>query len=312
MIGPRKQKGSSSAAGEQSWRALPGGSKRTSIKSPQARKRRKLKIARLLAVLLVFFGLIAAIVWAVVAFKNRKEPIHLATPSKPVEQIIFDTDGVLPPSWLGSVIELRRDTAMMEVDIYGIKQQLEAQGQVKFASVERHFPNALRINLQEHEPVMRMRVMGKNGQPELRIVSREGTLYHGVGYPQATLHQLPFVVPYHHREGGVLPLRGIDKVADLLEVTRRTQPNFFKGWKLVSLEHYSGDPELPGQVIEVRTTLVPRIIFGFNTSFEQQLDRLAVIINYVQSRGNPALKRIDLSLSGSAAVQFESGRISTF
>ena len=119
-----------------------------------------------------------------------------------------------------------------------------------------------------------MRVMGANDQPELRIVSREGTIYIGVGYPKATLRKLPYVVPYQYPEGGIKPMRGIDKVADLLEVTRRTQPNFFKTWQLVSLEHYSGDPELPGQVIEVRTTIVPRIIFGFNTDFEQQLDRL--------------------------------------
>ena len=115
-----------------------------------------------------------------------------------------------------------------------------------------------------------------------------------------------------HPEGGFRPLRGIDKVANLLETARRTQPNFYKTWQLVSLEHYSGDPELPGQVIEVRTSMVPRIIFGFNTDFAQQLDRLAVVLNYVQDRGNPAIRRIDLSLKDFAAVQFESGRISTF
>ena len=107
-------------------------------------------------------------------------------------------------------------------------------------------------------------------------------------------------------------MRGIGQVAELLEETRRRQANFYKTWELVSLKHYSGNPELPGQVIEVRSSMVPRIIFGFNTSFAQQLDRLAVILNYVQSRGNPAIKRIDLTLPKDAAVQFESGRISTF
>ncbi|MEC8614090.1 MAG: hypothetical protein VXY17_01625, partial [Verrucomicrobiota bacterium] len=108
------------------------------------------------------------------------------------------------------------------------------------------------------------------------------------------------------------PMRGIDQVAELLEETRQAQPNFYKTWKLVSLKHYSGNPELPGQVIEIRSSMVPRIIFGLNNSFAQQIDRLAVILNYVQSRGNPAIKRIDLTLPKDAAVQFESGRISTF
>jgi len=312
MIGDGKHKGSTSAGDKQSWRVLAGGGKRTRVKSPQARKRRQTQIFKILAALLACGLLIGAVVWAIIAFKNREEPIQISTPSNPVEKVIFDTDGVLPSSWLGTVIELRRDTTMMEVDIYALKQQLEAHGQVKSASVERQFPNALKIKIKEHQPVLRMRVMGANEQPELRIVSREGTIYTGVGYPQATLRKLPYLLPYQYPEGGVEPLRGIGQVADLLEVTRRTQPNFYKTWQLVSLQHYSGDPELPGQVIEVRTAMVPRIIFGFNTDFAQQLDRLAVIFNYVQSRGNPAVKRIDLSLPKDAAVQFESGRISTF
>ncbi|MBT63732.1 FtsQ-type POTRA domain-containing protein [Coraliomargarita sp. SDUM461003] len=312
MIGNGKQKGSTSASGQQSWRALAGAPKSTRVKSPQARKRRQNQLFKLFAIFFVSMMLIGCVVWGVIAFKNRKEPIQITTPSKPVEKVLFDTNGVLPSSWLGTVIELRRDTTMMEIDIYKMKQQLEAHGQVVSASVQREFPNALKIEIKEEEPVMRMRVVGRDGKPELRIVSREGTIYQGVGYPQATLSQLPYLVPYRHPEGGFKPLLGIDKVAELLEVARRTQPKFYRTWQLVSLEHYSGDPELPGEVIEVRSPMVPRLIFGFNTSFEQQLDRLSVILKYVQSRGNPAIKRIDLSLPGSAAVQFVSGRISTF
>lgn len=312
MIGGGKHKGSTSAGGEQSWRSLVGRRRSTRIKSPQARKRRQTQILKLLVWIVLLAAFISGMAWAVIAFKNREEPLQIATPSKPVEQIIFDTNGVLPNTWLGTVIELRRDTTMMEVDIHAIKQQLEAHGQVKSASVERQFPNALKIYIQEHEPVMRMRVMGPDDRPELRIISRAGTIYKGVGYAQATLNKLPYVVPYQHPDGRFKPLRGIERVAELLEVTRRTQPNFYKTWKVVSLQHYSGDPEMPGEVIEVRTVTVPRIIFGLNTDFAQQLDRIGVILQYVQSRGNPALKRIDLSLQGSAAVQFESGRISTF
>lgn len=312
MIGGSKNKGSTSAGENQTWRGLDGGSKRTRVDTSQSRKRRQVQVLKILGAFLVCVLLISAVVWAIVAFKEREEPIQITTPSKPVEKVLFDTDGVLPPSWLGTVVELRRDTAMMEIDIHTMKQQLEAHGQVKSASIERQFPNALKIDLKEHEPVLRMRVMGVNGRAEVRIISREGTIYKGIGYPRAALNRLPFVLPYQHSEGGILPMRGIGQVAELLEETRRKQSNFYKTWKLVSLKHYSGNPEFPGQVIEVRTSMVPRIIFGFNTSFAQQLDRLAVILNYVQSRGNPAIKRIDLTLPKDAAVQFESGRISTF
>ena len=312
MIGGSKNKGSTSAGENQTWRGLDGGSKRTRVNSSQSRKRRQVQALKLLGAFLFCVLLISAVVWAIVAFNEREEPIQITTPSKPVEKVLFDTNGVLPPSWLGTVVELRRDTAMMEIDIHTMKQQLEAHGQVKSASIERQFPNALKIDLKEHEPVLRMRVMGVNGRAEVRIISSEGTIYKGIGYPRATLNILPFVLPYRHSEGGILPMRGIGQVAELLEETRRKQSNFYKTWKLVSLKHYSGNLDFPGQVIEVRSSMVPRIIFGFNTSFAQQLDRLAVILNYVQSRGNPAIKRIDLTLPKDAAVQFESGRISTF
>ena len=312
MSGGSKNKGSASAGENQTWRGLDGGSKRTRVNSSQSRKRRQVQALKLLAASLVGVLFISGVVWAIVAFNEREEPIQITTPSKPVERVLFDTNGVLPPSWLGTVVKLRRDTAMMEIDIHSMKQQLEAHGQVKSASIERQFPNALKIHLKEHEPILRMRVMGANEQAGVRIISREGTIYKGIGYPRATLNKLPFVLPYQHPEGGISPMRGIGQVAELLEETRHTQSNFYKTWKLVSLKHYSGNPELPGQVIEVRSSMVPRIIFGFNTSFAQQLDRLAVILNYVQSRGNPAIKRIDLTLPKDAAVQFESGRISTF
>lgn len=312
MIGGGKHKGSTSAGGEQSWRALAGSRKSARINSPQARKRRQTQLLKLMLGLFIMFVLIGAVVWSVVALKQREEPIQISTPSKPVERVLFDTDGVLPDRWLGSVIELRRGMTLMEIDIHQMKQDLESSGQVASASVERDFPDALKIKVKERIPALRIRVAGADGQAVDRIVARDGTLYEGVGYPKATLSKLPFVVPYQYPEGGIKPILGIETVAQLLDVTRRTQPDFYKTWQIVNLKHYTGDPELPGQIIEVKTSMVPRIIFGANSDFAQQLDRLGVIMNYVQSRGNPAVKRIDLSLQGSAAVQFESGRISTF
>jgi len=313
VIGGGRHKGSTSAGGRQSWRELAGGGgQRKRVQSPQARRRRRVQIAKLLAAALICLALIFGLVWFVRSLADREEAIRITTPSKPIARVLFDTDGVLPSRWLGSVIEIRRDTLLMEVNIHALKEQLESQGQVKSASVERQFPDALKIEVREHEPVLRMRVAGREGRPELRIVSRDGTIYEGVGYPEATLNQLPYVSPYVHPEGGIRPLRSIDRVAELLEVARRTQPNFFSTWQLVSLEHFSGDSEMPGEIIEVRTTMIPRLIFGLNLDFAQQLDRLSVIMRYVQERGNPKLKRVDLSLKDSAAVQFESGRISTF
>jgi hypothetical protein len=137
-------------------------------------------------------------------------------------------------------------------------------------------------------------------------------VYTGIGYPEATLQNLPFVQPYRRSDGKVFPMSGIERVSELLQLVRDNEPKLFKTWQVVSLEHYSGDLELPGQVIEIRSTIVPRIIFSALSDYDRQLDRLDYILDYVQNRGNPSLERIDLSLRGSAAVQFSSGRIGTF
>lgn len=311
MFGSGKDKGSTAASGEQSWRELAGSGKRR-INSPQARKRRQEKWLKILLALALVIAVVGGIVWSVIAFKNREKDIEIATPSKPIERILFDTDGVLPDAWLGSVIKLKPGMSMMEADIHGLQTQLESHGQVKSASVMRVFPSDLRIVLKERSPALRLAAAGPDGKPKLKIVARDGTVFEGVGYPKAMLQNLPYVQPYRSPEGKYLPMRGIEYVAQLLDYARENNPRLYGTWQVVSLEHFSGDLELPGQIIEIRSTWVPRIIFSASADFEQQLDRLNYILKYVQDRGNPSIERIDLSLRGSAAVQFSSGRIGTF
>lgn len=311
MIGTGKEKGGTSAKGKQSWRELAGPSRKR-INSPQARKRRQEKWLKLAGGFALLVALIGGIVWAVITVKNREEQIQITPASKPIERIIFDTNGVLPDAWVSSVIDLRPGMSMMEADIHALKKQLEGEGQVKSASVERVFPSDLRILVTEHNPVMRLVLEGKDGRRLQRIVASDGTVYDGIGYPKATLRNLPFVQPHRRADGGFFPMSGIERVSELLERVRKNEPKLFKTWQVVSLEHYTGDLELPGQVIEIRSTVVPRIIFSASSDYDRQLDRLDYILDYVQNHGNPSLERIDLSLRGSAAVQFSSGRIGTF
>ena len=189
---------------------------------------------------------------------------------------------------------------------------MEADVQVKSASVERVFPSDLRIRVKERVPALRLAIAGSDGKRHLRLVARDGVVYDGIGYSKTRLKNLPFVQPYQHVDGSFFPMRGIESVAELLELVRSTEPKLFSTWQVVSLQHYSGALDIPGQVIEVRSTIVPRIIFGSSADYGRQLDRLTYIFEYVRKQGNPSIERIDLSLRGSAAVQFSSGRVGTF
>src|SRR5690606_11036427 len=131
-----------SANGEQSWREL-AGPRRRRINSRQARRRR---LERLFKVALLFLALAAiagAIIWGVTEYKSREEALPIKPPSKPIERILFQTNGVLPNKWLGTVVAIRPGMTMMEADIHQLKQAVEASGQVASASVERVFPSDL-------------------------------------------------------------------------------------------------------------------------------------------------------------------------
>lgn len=311
MIGFNKEKGSTAAAGDQSWRAL-AGSSRARVNSPKAKKRRLLKWFRLLAILAVVGLVVTGLIAALNYLKNTDKVLQVKTPSQPVERVLFYSDGVLPSTWVGSVIELPAGISMMEVDIFALKEKIESQGQIKSASIERVFPGDLKITVQEHSPVLRLVTENGSGKKTVRIVARDGSVYTGIGYKQNTLHRLPYVLPYRHVDGSYFPIRGIDRVADLLEYARNNSPEIVATWQVIALNHYSGDIDLPGQVIEVRSKLVPKIIFSANGDYGTQLDRLKYILHYIRQRGNQSIERIDLSLRGSAAVQFSSGRISTY
>jgi hypothetical protein len=79
---------------------------------------------------------------------------------------------------------------------------------------------------------------------------------------------------------------------------------------VVLLTHYSGEVDLPGEVIEVRSKRdgkTVRLVFGAAHDFKLQLDRLRHIREVARSLRD-ALERVDLSLRDAAAVQFKSGR----
>lgn len=307
----RLDKSSSSAEGSQSWRDLAGPRKRK-INSPQARKRRQGRMIRFVVVVLLLFGCAALVSWAVIQLKDRETEIRIKAPSEPVDEILFRTNGVLPDVWLSSVAEIKPGMTLMEADIFALKDRLESYGQVSTATVERVFPSGLKVIVTERVPVMRFASVDRSGQRQVRIVSRDGSVYEGVGYPTAMLENLPFLDPHRRIDGTIFPLVGLERVAELMDLVSQNDPNLYRTWKVVSLTHYSGDLDLPGQVIEIRSTVVPKIIFSATRDYGRQLDRLHYILNYVNERGSPSIERIDLSLHGAAAVQFSSGRIRSF
>lgn len=300
-----KNKGSRiSAEGKQSWQVLARAPKENRIQSVQARKRRQMQSLKWVFGISAILGitLLVTLKW-----NEYKQSNPIRTHSNTVKKILFRSDGVLSCQWLGSEIRIPKDTALMEIDIYAIKQKLDSIGQVQFATVEREFPDRLNIKIKERVPILRINLANSRGHFENRIVARDGTIYKGIGYSEPTLKRLPYLIPYPHTGTAIQPVRGIETVAQLMEITSETQSWFFESWKVVDLSNYSGDNDLPGQVIKVNTSLIPSIIFGTNKNFDQQLGRLGMILSYLQGQNYLNVQRIDLSTEDDAIVQFKSG-----
>lgn len=308
MMGRGKGKGESGVGGSHSWRELGGvGGRR--VRSPWVWKRRMRQFLKFLWAFAGLCLLSAGGYWLWLKAADNKEPIGITAPAQPLERILFQTDGSLPDQWLSRTVDLKMGLNLTLIDIYDVKERLEAVGQVRSATVERVFPNALRITVRERVPILRLVVQSKDGTVQQQIVADDGSVYEGIGYTRRALRRLPYLQPFLHGDGNYRPLLGIPRLAELLRLSQREYPTLWQMWEVVSLEHYSGDSRLPGQVIELRTKLVPRILFGANKDFALQLNRLDYILKKIEANGNPSVERIDLSLRGLAAVQFSSKQV---
>lgn len=229
-----------------------------------------------------------------------------------LSKVLFKTSGVLDEQWLSNAISIRQKKQLMAVDIFKLKMDLENYDQVLRAEVTRVFPESLKINLIEETPLLKIKLAQSNGDPIINLVSRNGLFYEGVGYSSEFIAELPYLIPYRRSDKSYDPVVGIGRLALLMESLAAAQIDQKLQIKIVSLENFPGEIGMPGQIIEIRTRSIPRILFGGFTDFDQQIKRLQYILSYLNGQGNPEVERIDLSLIGSAAVQFKEGRIDSF
>lgn len=311
MKGRGRKWGVSSARGEQSWHALREETgKPAAVKSRTVKRRQVfLNLKRGLLGMALLVGLGATALWVGSELQQDGKAGGIVD-SKPLARILFETNGVLSETWLSRMLSVPRGTRLMDVDIHGIKAKLERVGQVKSASVERELPDSLRIDLLEHQPVMRLVLETETGKKQMRLVSRTGVVFEGVDQSATVVRVLPYLGPYFQPDGSYEPLKGIERVTRLLETCKMHYPEEYSTWKVVLLTHYSGEVDLPGEVIEVRSKRdgkTVRLVFGAAHDFKLQLDRLRHIREVARSLRD-ALERVDLSLRDAAAVQFKSGR----
>ena len=229
-----------------------------------------------------------------------------------VKKVLFYTDGVLDEAWLSGVIQINRNMQLMDINIFEMKHSLERFDQVLEAEVIRVFPDALRLELKEEVPIFKLKMQTSEGVDFLRCVGESGLVYEGVGYSETVINELPYLIPYRHSNQKYLPINGLEHVSPLINLLK--EEGLIERLRLqsISLENFSGDSEFPGQIIEVNSDLIPRILFSAYKDYPRQIARLNYILSYINGSGNPEVERVDLSLRDSAAVEFKEGKNNLF
>jgi hypothetical protein len=263
-----------------------------------AKKRFWKYLTKTLAASACVVGIGLGIVYGISHFDSESSSAGSLVESTPIEEVILLTDGVLPDEWITNRLKLPDEVGLMEVDIDGIKNRLEAEGQVKSAVITRDFPGTLVVSLHEQVPVIRLLARSKNGRSQVMLVGKDGGVYKGQGYSRQLLRGLPFLDGIRLvREGnGFRPISGIDRVSDLLQLTRQEAPHLYRTWKTVSLRD---SPRLT-----VKTKTVSEIVFEPG-DFRRQLAQLDYILDYNRKAAGENMERIDLSFRDHVAVEIE-------
>ena len=297
---PRKKPKVSKA---QSWKELPQTARNRSLSKELLlqRKRRRRRLATVFGIVLFAGGLVLT---GHYYYQKNPDVFRFSTSSSSLENIHITTNGVLKEDWVKDYLDLSYGVDLMAIDIGELDQMLEFNGQIQHARVRRLFPHTLEIEIEEHTPIMRVRVSKKSGGAETMLISEEGYVYRSDHYPEGTVANLPYLagVRLKKNSGEYLPLEGMQSVNEFLKTARTYYPRLYNRLRVVSLQNYSPGEDLPWSTI--RAVTKDRGVWIFRpTDYESQLDRLHVILQKIAPRDLADLKRIDLSMEDRAAVR---------
>lgn len=310
----RNRRSQKSNLPSQTWRRIQQGYKRKAATTAAAKKRRFKRLVKGMAFGIAGTLTIGCIIGIFYAFNRVPQSLSegIKPPSHPLRQILFYTDGVLKGTWLRDVIEFpHKGQGIIDIDIDRLRHDLEQHGQIRSATVERIFPDTLKIILHERSPFLRIAVRHGESPPKQLLIARDGTFYKGYHYAQATLNHLPYLGGVRLKSSdrddhsqGLEPLAGMEILAELLEKARTYAPQLYRTWKVVSCKDFDGRPDFPGAAIAVRSDTIDTILFG-PTDFDSQLERLVYILRYTQQRKLLLPSQVDLTLTnGQVAVRF--------
>lgn len=165
--------------------------------------------------------------------------IEESVPASSTIPIAYSTDGFLPSSYADKIINNGTDSSTK--DVATLKTDLEKDQQVLTAKVRRLGNGGLEVKLLERLAVARIAIIPATGPYIVKLISPEGVLFSGTGYPQKSISSLPEVTDFRTSGAGEkITIDGLEIVGPFLFTARTVYTNKYKQWASLSLRDCFG------------------------------------------------------------------------
>ena len=220
---------------------------------------------------------------------------------QPLEQVFFSTDGVLQKNWFLANVKMPFGEGLMTIDLNALQQRCLQYKQIEAVYITREFPNALRIQVKEHQPCAKVLLM-KNVKRSVGLVSTEGMIFEPVGYNKKQLATYPTLsdVPKTLMKDGKIV--GFRSVFRLLQFLNTHAPDVFQAVRGLSLRHFDPFLERKWQSIEFDIGGAWTLVFPLEQP-EAALSKLRSILRSLSLQQRKNLRRLNVAATRST-VEF--------
>jgi len=294
---PKKQTGKVS-----DWKGLRDGSAKGKSRAKPVSWRARLRsvwvwtkrIAAVAAVCALGYG-------AYYAYENIYFEEILGADSRPIRQIAFKTDGAIGGAWMNSYLKIRNGSKLTDVNIFSLKQAIDALTQIKSSEVERVFPDTLRITISEHKPMAKI-IVRVDYEDRIFLMSDEGVFFRPICISDADIAKLLYISGIKTPFSGSAPATYPDaaRLKEFIDFAKSENPEHFAVWYAVDVSEISSIT-LP--LLTVTTKDGVAIVFE-PKDYKKQFDRLQYILRYIKENPFNRVEKMDLTLKENSLVKF--------
>lgn len=212
---------------------------------------------------------------------------------QPLEQVFFSTDGVLQKNWFLANVKVPFGEGLMAIDLNDLQHRCLQYKQIEAVYITREFPNALRIQVKEHQPCVKV-LLVKSGKRSVGLVSTEGVIFEPLQYGRQQLATYPTLsdVPKTLMKDGKIV--GFRSVFQLLQFLNSNAPDVFQAIKKLSLRHYDPFLETKWQSIEFDIGGTWTLVFPIEQP-EAALAKLRSILRSLSPQQRKNLRRLNVA-----------------